>query len=141
MNSAVVDFIKSLRVARLATVDAENRPDVVPICFAYGEGGVIYSAIDAKPKKTSGNNLKRITNIFGNSSVSIVFDRYLEEWDQLGYVIVHGLAHLITTGEERDLAEILLRNKYSQYETYLSPGAPIIKILVDRHVSWGDIHC
>ena len=62
MNSAVVDFIKSLRVARLATVDVENRPDVVPICFAYGEGGVIYSAIDAKPKKTSGNNLKRITS-------------------------------------------------------------------------------
>src|SRR6202000_3142055 len=39
------------RVARLATADAAGRPHLVPIAFAVA-GDTIYSAVDAKPKRT-----------------------------------------------------------------------------------------
>ena len=53
IDSKVLEFMESLKVARLATVDADNRPNVVPICFACGEKGIIYSAIDSKPKSVA----------------------------------------------------------------------------------------
>ena len=139
LNADILEFIESFEVARLATVDVENRPNVVPICFVCGEKGVIYSAIDSKPKKVTGRDLKRVTNISANPSVSVVFDKYSEDWDQLGYVVVHGLAQLLLSGDERQYAENLLRAKYPQYETYLKKGAPIIRVIADRHVSWGNI--
>ena len=139
LNANVLEFIESFEVARLATVDVENRPNVVPICFVCGEKGVIYSAIDSKPKKVTGRDLKRVNNISVNPSVSVVFDKYSEDWDQLGYVVVHGLAQLLLSGDERQYAENLLRAKYPQYETYLKKGAPIIRVIANRHVSWGNI--
>lgn len=139
IDANVLEFMKSFKVARMATVDAENRPNVVPICFVCEEKGVIYSAIDSKPKKVTDRNLKRVNNISINPSVSVVFDKYSEDWDQLGYVVVHGLAQLLLSGDERQYAENLLRAKYSQYETYLIKGAPIIRVIANRHVSWGNI--
>ena len=139
LNADILEFIESFEVARLATVDVENRPNVVPICFVCGEKGVIYSAIDSKPKKVTDRDLKRVTNISANPSVSVVFDKYSEDWDQLGYVVVHGLAQLLLSGDERQYAEDLLRAKYPQYEKYLKKGAPIIRVMANRHVSWGNI--
>ena len=139
LNANVLEFIESFEVARLATVDVENRPNVVPICFVCGEKGVIYSAIDSKPKKVTGRNLQRVNNISVNPSVSVVFDKYSEDWDQLGYVVEHGLAQVLLSGDERQYAENLLRAKYPQYETYLKKGAPIIRVIANRHVSWGNI--
>jgi hypothetical protein len=50
------------RVARLATLDAERRPHLVPICFAY-DGSIFYSAIDRKPKRVAPSQLARLKNI------------------------------------------------------------------------------
>jgi len=36
-------------VARLATVGADGRPHVVPVCFAL-DGDMLYTAVDEKPK-------------------------------------------------------------------------------------------
>ena len=44
------------RVARLATAGADGRPHLVPIVFAVAERStddVIYSVVDAKPKRTT----------------------------------------------------------------------------------------
>ena len=139
LDANVLEFIESFKVARLATVDAENRPNVVPICFVCGEKGAIYSAIDSKPKKVTGRNLKRVNNISINPAVSVVFDKYSEDWDQLGYVVIHGRAKLLLSGDERQYAENLLRDKYPQYEKFLKKGAPIIRVVANRHVSWGNI--
>src|SRR5579884_3486955 len=40
------------RVARLATVDGQHRPHLVPVCFAF-DGATIVTAVDAKPKTTT----------------------------------------------------------------------------------------
>ena len=41
------------RVARLATADAGGRPHLVPVTFAVA-GDMVYSAVDAKPKRAHG---------------------------------------------------------------------------------------
>jgi PPOX class probable F420-dependent enzyme len=63
------------RVARLATAGADGRPHLVPIVFAVAEGSardVIYSVVDAKPKRTTA--LRRLTNVAENRSVSVLAD-------------------------------------------------------------------
>jgi len=45
--------LKEARVARLATVDAEGRPHMVPVCFAY-DGEVFYTQLT-----TSRSGLRR----------------------------------------------------------------------------------
>ncbi|PYO32715.1 MAG: hypothetical protein DMD86_11810, partial [Candidatus Rokuibacteriota bacterium] len=80
-------FIAEGRVGRLGTADASGQPLVVPICYAF-DGHSLFSAIDAKPKTKRPEGLKRIRNIRENAKVSVVIDRYDEDWAQLRYVII-----------------------------------------------------
>jgi hypothetical protein len=47
-------------VGRLATVRRDGRPHVVPICFVIIDG-VVYSAVDHKPKRHQ--HLQRVSSI------------------------------------------------------------------------------
>ena len=77
--ATVAGFISGGRVGRLGTADATGQPLVVPICYAF-DGESLFSAIDAKPKTTGPSGLKRIRNIRENAKVSVVIDRYDEDW-------------------------------------------------------------
>ena len=137
MNTATTEFVSRQRIGHLATADRSGNSVVVPICFANGENDVLYTPLDSKPKSVAPNKLKRLANIDENPSVSVVFDTYSEDWNKLAYVITFGEAALLTDADERNRAENLLRDKYPQYETYLSVGAPIIRIKISRSKSWG----
>ncbi len=141
-NEKEIAFILSHKVARFATVDRSGNPLVVPICYAYdGSYNYIYSPIDAKPKKGSGRKLKRIRNIEENPNVSLVIDEYHDDWSKLCYVIIHGVAELIESGEEYKRAIKLLCEKYDQYVEMQLPklNLPVIKITPTRVISWGAI--
>jgi len=131
-------FILSHRVARLATVDRLGKPLVVPICYVY-DGMNIYTPIDKKPKRVSVRGLKRIKNIMENPHVSLVVDEYHEDWDKLSYIIIHGKAELIESGQEYQESLRLLTQKYAQYEqmNLTSLNLPVIKIIPERIISWG----
>ena len=139
MKSDLREFVVGQRVARMASVDTDCRPYIVPICFVLEGSSVLYSAIDLKPKSVDTGNLRRGKNIANNPSVSLLLDRYTEDWEQLGFVILHGTAKILSQGAERNRAEDLLRKKYSQYEKLLQLGAPMIKINVVRFTSWGNL--
>ena len=132
-------FIDSHRVARLATVDATGQPTVVPICYAF-DGKRFYSAIDEKPKSVSWGRLKRLRNIEANPHVSLVIDDYSEDWTQLGYVLIRGLAEAIEPGgrcaSEHERAVDLLRGKYPQYGTMAIDRRLIIRIEVTGVKRW-----
>ena len=68
------------RRVSLATASADGLPLVVPICFALVEGR-IYSAVDAKPKRT--RDLRRLRNVADNPHVSLVIDLWDEDWTKL----------------------------------------------------------
>ena len=126
----------SRRVGHLATADAEGRPHVVPVCFAYLDGR-IYIAIDEKPKRSL--RLKRLRNIEENPRVALVFDRYDEDWSRLGWVMVRGTATVIDGGAEHERAVAELREKYEQYRSMTLEGRPVISVTVERVSSWGDL--
>ena len=135
-------FLERARVAALATVDDESRPHAVPICFALLERGepaderAIVSAIDEKPKTT--RELRRVRNVRTNPRVTLLADRYREDWTRLAWVQVRGRARVLAPeASMHDAAVDALEAKYDQYADHDLDERPIIAIAVDRTVSWG----
>ena len=131
-------FLRSARVAHLATADREGRPHVIPICFAC-DGEELYSPIDEKPKKRLPLLLKRIKNIRENPHVSVVVDRYADDWRRLAYVLSVGRARVVTKGPKHKRAVLLLRRKYPQYRRMAIHARPMIHIQPARVTSWGKL--
>jgi len=131
--------LETARVARLATLDAERGPHVIPICFVW-DGAVLYSAIDRKPKRLAPNRLARMKNIRGCPQVALVVDEYDEDWTRLWYVLIRGEAELVASATERKQAIRRLRAKYRQYDTgVLGEDAPVLRITPARIAAWGKI--
>ncbi len=127
------------RIARLATLDAERRPHVIPICFVW-DGSVFYSAIDRKPKRVGPTRLARLKNIKKTPHVALLFDQYDEDWTRLWYVLVRGEAELVSAPAEHKRALQCLRAKYTQYDAImLVDDAPVLRITPVRVISWGKI--
>jgi PPOX class probable F420-dependent enzyme len=137
-ESAVDAKLRSARVARLATRDAEGRPHVVPVCFAY-DGHVFYTPVDRKPKRIPGEKLARVRNIEANADVALLLDQYDEDWEKLWYILVRGRAVVIAAGEEHTEALRQLRQKYAQYASaqLLPADAPVIRITPVKIIPWG----
>ena len=131
------ELLYQSRVARLGTADRAGQPLVVPVCYVF-DGRSCFSAIDAKPKRTPAGGLRRIRNIAENPRVSLVVDRYDEEWTRLAWVIVQGHADVLTDGPERTGAVDLLRDKYAQYRALGldRATATVIRISPERAMSW-----
>jgi PPOX class probable F420-dependent enzyme len=132
----VAAFIRSARVAHLATADSTGRPHVIPICFVF-DGKNFCSAIDEKPKRTAAQELKRIRNIRENPKVSLVIDHYDEDWRKLAYVLIFGTARIVLSGLKHRNGLRLLRRKYPQYRAMALDQRPMILITPMQIVSWG----
>jgi PPOX class probable F420-dependent enzyme len=117
------------RVARLATISLDGRPHLVPIVFAV-DGEVIYSAVDAKPKRT--RSLQRLANIAANPAVSVLADEYHEDWTQLWWARADGTARVL---DDATAAVALLSARYPQYRAAPPPG-PAIAIAVTAWSGW-----
>ena len=129
------ELLRAARVGRLATTGGDGRPLVVPVCYVF-DGARIYSAVDAKPKRT--RELRRLRNIAENPQVSLVVDEWDEDWARLRYVIVEGRAGVLTDGAEFTRAVDLLVAKYPQYRTLgLSrESGAVIRVTLDRILPW-----
>lgn len=131
--------LKTSRIARLATVDSTSAPFLVPICYAY-DGKRLYTPLDAKPKRVPGTQLKRVRNIKENPKVAVVIDEYGEDWSQLYYVLILGIASLIAAASPDHVAVLkLLRRKYAQYRQMPLEENPVISINPMRIRAWGTI--
>ena len=130
---------KAARVARLATLDANREPHMVPICFTF-DGSFFYTAIDRKPKSVAPTQLARLKNISIAPQVALLIDEYDEDWSRLWYVLVRGEAALVSAAAERGRALAQLKTKYPQYRSGMLPDdAPIVRITPERITSWGKI--
>ena len=125
-------FFEASRVGRLATADTTAVPHLVPITFAV-DGDVIVTAVDGKPKR--GTALRRLANIATNPAVSVLVDRYDEDWTQLWWARADGHARILEAGNEIEEALAQLRQRYPQYQA-VSLGGPVIVIRVDRWSGW-----
>lgn len=110
---------------------------MIPVCFAHAPGH-IFIALDEKPKDVPPKRLKRVRNILENPSVSLVADRYIEDWSRLAFVMVRGRARLLEQDTDEHAAAVrLLRGKYHQYETMRLQDNPVIAIEIENAASWG----
>jgi len=136
IDEGVAAFAAESRVARLATLDETGYPHLVPVCYAT-DGRTYYSAIDAKPKRTPPERLRRVRNIRANPRVALLIDHYAEDWARLRYVMVQGQAELLGEGPEQEAARHLLTLKYPQYEGMpLAETGIVIKITPERVIAW-----
>ncbi|GAC1647833.1 MAG: TIGR03668 family PPOX class F420-dependent oxidoreductase [Candidatus Dormibacteraceae bacterium] len=119
-------------VARLATVNEEGRPHLVPIVFVV-EKDTLYFAVDAKPKRTT--ELKRLKNIAANPAVSVLADHYEDDWTKLWWVRADGTARVVTDTTEAERAIDLLGKKYEQHRRE-RPAGPVVAVHIDRVTGW-----
>ncbi len=138
MTKKAREFIRSARVAHLATGDKKGQPLAIPICFAF-DGEELFSPVDEKPKNSSPLRLKRIRNVLENPHVAVIVDRYDENWKRLAYVLIFGTAKILTKGAKHRKAVLLLRRKYPQYRKMAIDERPVISIKPTRWKSWGKL--
>lgn len=136
-------FLRTARRAVLATIAPDGRPRLVPICFVIDPASpILYTPIDEKPKETGDAlQLARVRDLIADARVSVLVDRWDEEWVHLAWVRCLGSASLLEPGDvpERDAAIASLRSKYEQYATHRLEALPIIRIAIQRTISWGAI--
>ncbi len=104
----------------------------MPCCFAV-HGDLIVSAVDGKPKSTLA--LRRLDNLASHPRVSLVVDHYDDDWTQLWWVRLDGIATTLQSGRDYEAALDTLAAKYPQYRADRPQGAVII---VEPHIwrSW-----
>jgi PPOX class probable F420-dependent enzyme len=129
------------RVARLAT--AQNQPldgrdacvpHLVPIVFVVAHD-TIYSAVDAKPKRTTA--LRRLANVAANPAVAVLADHYDDrDWDALWWVRADGVGRILPPGDgEAVHAVTLLADRYPQHREQ-RPAGPVLAVDVARWSGW-----
>lgn len=125
-------LVESARVARLATVDPDGRPHLVPVCFVLVGDGV-YSAVDDKPKRDA--RPRRLANLEATGHASLLVDEYREDWSALWWVRLDGRGRVVDDSAEADGARSALTAKYPQY-TQRPPRGPVLAIAVTRWSAW-----
>jgi PPOX class probable F420-dependent enzyme len=141
-------FIESRRHAVLATIDEAGQARLVPICFAVADGDgrdvreVLYTPLDEKPKRVPDvRRLARVLDIEARPRVTLLFDRWSEDWSALGWVRVAGVASLLEPdggdAAEHAAAVTLLRDRYPQYASQRIDRAPMIRVALGATRSWG----
>lgn len=137
-------MLDEARRATLATVAPDGMPRLVPICFAvHPTAAVLYSAIDNKPKRSAdAHGLARVRDIAVDPRVSILVDRWDEDWSRLAWLRCQGRATLLEPGADADLerrdAIAALRDRYPAYADHDLEASPIIRIAIARTSAWGD---
>lgn len=131
-----LEFLETQRVARLATLDGSDMPQVLPVCYA-ATADSIYITIDQKPKSGDPQKLKRLQNIRRNPQVALVADHYDDsDWSHLKWLMIRGRAEILDHGPEHDQAQNLLRARYPQYRKMDLDDLPVIAIRIESARDW-----
>jgi coenzyme F420-0:L-glutamate ligase/coenzyme F420-1:gamma-L-glutamate ligase len=133
-------FLQSARRAVLATIGTNGQPRLVPICFVVHDAQpLLYTPIDDKPKRGGDPlGLARVRDIQADPRVTILVDRWDEDWTRLAWFRIEGRATLLDPGNtaENVSAVTALRAKYSQYATHRLEERPLIRIAIERAIGW-----
>ncbi len=144
-SKSELGYLKSSRVAHLATVDSKGNPHLVPIVFA-ADRKAIYFVVDYKTKKV--RTLRRLKNIRDSGKATLLVDRYSEDWPKLSYMMISCKPLILGEGKllrEKKKAALLLKKKYVQYrrEGYFPPNldrAIFVKLLPQKTLTWKNLH-
>ena len=143
-DTFVKTIIDKARVARLATVDSECKPHLIPVVFVF-DNYSYFIPIDEKTKRSRPEKLKRAKNIQQNSNVTLLIDDYNENWRKLYFIMIQGKASIIGGKklEQNELlllekAHKLLSDKYLQYQK-IGIGEYVIMIVPRKVITWKNV--
>ena len=125
------NLLETARVGRLGFLDDEGAPRVLPVTFAVADG-VIWSAIDQKPKRKE--EPARVRFLRRDPRAALTVDRYSDDWEQLAWVQVLGSVRILDVSEGTEGLRAL-REKYEQYRDRPPPG-PLLALEPKRCLSW-----
>ncbi len=140
-------LLAEARRATLATIASDGLPRLVPICYAvHPAEAVLYVAIDEKPKRTSDpHRLARVRDVVADPRVSVLVDRWDEDWARLAWLRCEGRASLLEPGidrrherAERAAAIVALRARYPAYAAHDLEHALLLRLEITRTSTWGD---
>jgi PPOX class probable F420-dependent enzyme len=125
------ELLASERVGRLAFVDDDDRPRVLPVTYAVLEGSV-WSAIDEKRKLAT--EPARVRYLRRRPEAALCVDRYSDDWSRLAWVQLLGRVSVVAV---RDAPEAIaaLAARYEPYRERTPPG-PLLQLSVRRALSW-----
>ena len=130
LTQAEKQFVQTMRVMRVATVDADGMPHTVPVCPLFDKDRIYFG---------TERNARKVHNIKTNPHIAVVFDEYSEAWDYLRGVMIQGTARIVGMTEFRRIRKQIYA-KYPQYETQAALGerdSVIVEIKPERKFSWG----
>ena len=119
------------RVARLAYVDENDRPRVLPVTFAV-TGDAAWSAIDEKPKRPG--EPARLRYLRRRPEAALLVDVYHDDWSRLAWVQLLGRVALLPV-ESSPEGMAALAAKYEPYAERTPPG-PLLRLDVERALHW-----
>ena len=127
-------LLREARRATLATIDRGGRPRLLPICFVVVDDAV-WSPIDEKPKAVDDPRaLARLRDIQRDARVTLLVDRWSEDWSELAWLRVEGRAAVVDSDPAVAGA---LRGRYPQYADHDLESRPMIRITIERVLGWG----
>ena len=85
-------MLPTARVARLALLDEDDLPRLLPVTFAVWDGA-LWSAIDRKPKRSA--EPARVRRLRRRPEVALLVDRYDDDWSRLAWVELRGRVALL----------------------------------------------
>lgn len=131
LRGKILAFIRSQRVARLATVGADRIPHNVAICPVVLSSKIYFA---------SASNARKVRNLQRNPRVALAFDHYSENWKQLAGAMIVGTGAVSTQGATFRRARQALYRKYRQYARVapITEGESVIICVTPiASFSWG----
>ena len=136
-------FLAEVRRAVLATIAPDGRPRLVPVCFVVDPARpIVYTPLDDKPKRVDDvRELARVRDILARPAVTLLVDRWHEDWSRLAWLRLGGTATLVEplgdpAGEHAG-AIAALRARYPQYLDHRLEANPLIRIEIENVTRWG----
>ena len=131
LTKKIARLIERERVCRVATVNAEGLPHLVPVCAVVAEGRIYFG---------SGNDGRKVKNLEANPRIAVTVDLYSDDWAHLKGVLVQGQAKLIGRGPRFRKIRTLLYRKYPQYATDAAieeSDSVVVEVTPTAVFSWG----
>lgn len=126
-------LLDEARVAHLGFLDGLDRPRVQPVTFAVS-GAVVWSAIDAKPKRVPPQRLARVRFLRRNPSAALTIDRYDDDWTRLAWVQILGDVRIVDAAGAPEAMDALAA-RYAPYRDS-PPTGPLLALAPERCLCW-----
>lgn len=149
LNDQERRFIEAERRGVLATTAPDGRARLVPVCYALSDRvdaigrPIIYTPVDEKQKRTDNpHDVARVRDLLVLPELTLIIDRWDEDWARLAWLRLYGYGELLEPepdeAVEHKAAIVVLRARYPQYATHDLEHRPIIRVAIERAVSWGE---